>query len=275
MINIQEVCQFCELALIPYFGEADRAYIQNKILKNANYLLHDVPNFMKNIQDQLDHIIALKKVDTPLQYIFQEAHFMDLKLYVNQDVLIPRPETEELVDLIRKDNKDRNNLCVIDIGTGSGCIAISLKKSHPSWRINAIDISEAALAVARENADKYGVDIFFEKNDFLEDESIDVSFDIVVCNPPYIARNEIELMATETVLHEPHIALFVNHDPLEFYQRLAVFGMQQLNPKGQIYCEINEFKAQETIEVFEKSGYTDIALFDDMQSKARMLRISR
>lgn len=213
------------------------------------------------------------KAGKPIQYILGEADFYGLKLKVNEHVLIPRQETEELVHLIIKENK--GNINILDIGTGSGCIAIALKKNLPDASLNALDVSEKALHVAKENAKKNKVDIHFIHQDILNAEgfSSEDKFDVIVSNPPYVRHLEKVEMHKNVLDYEPHTALFVEDDnPLLFYEAIAKFALKYLKTEGKIYFEINEYLAEETKELLQKKGFRNLLLIKDMNDKKRILR---
>lgn len=216
------------------------------------------------------------KNEKPLQYIFGKADFFGLKLKVNGHVLIPRPETEELVDLIISDLKDTGGTPQIaDIGTGSGCIALALKKNLPQAMLHAMDISEEALEVARENALINRLEISFIADDILKPRSgfEPDTFDVIVSNPPYIRLSEKEKMSRNVLAYEPHIALFVDDpDPLLFYSRIADFALRTLKRDGAVYFEINEQLGNETRQLMENKGFKNIRLLKDMSDKNRILR---
>lgn len=216
------------------------------------------------------------KNQKPIQYILGEADFYRLKFKVNENVLIPRPETEELVDLIIKDTKTQSPV-IIDIGTGSGCIPIILKKNIPSAIVSAIDISELAIEVANQNAKRNGVEVEFNSDNILNPKSeILISnsrFDIIVSNPPYICISEKETMHKNVLDYEPHLALFVNDsDPLLFYKAICDFALTHLNKNGNIYFEINQSLASETKNLLENKGFKDVELFKDLNNNYRILR---
>lgn len=213
-------------------------------------------------------------IGKPIQHILGEAHFYGSVFKVNKNVLVPRPETEELVDWIISENNTpaNQNFRVLDIGTGSGCIPISLKKHLPHFEIYTLDVSPEAISVAKENANEMDVKINFIEDDILNFKS-DLKFDIIVSNPPYIRHLEKEEMHNNVLAHEPHLALFVsNEDPLIFYKAIADFALTNLNPGGQLYFEINEYLGKETVKMLEDKGLTDIKLRNDMQGKDRMIK---
>jgi release factor glutamine methyltransferase len=224
-----------------------------------------------NLQKMLTILNDLKMYK-PIQHILGEAHFYGSVYKVNENVLIPRPETEELVDWIITDHSTVKDLHILDIGTGSGCIPISLKRFIPTAHVSSIDISEKALAVARENAQALHASVNFIQADILTYDSED-KLDIVVSNPPYIRDLEKEQMHQNVLSHEPHLALFVSDEnPLVFYKAIADLAAKTLNPSGQLYLEINEYLGQETIDMLKNKGFSNIQLRKDMQGKDRMIK---
>lgn len=210
----------------------------------------------------------------PVQYIVGKAHFYGMLLSVDSRVLIPRSETEELVYWILKDFQKESSLHALDIGTGSGCIALALKKARPDWRINALDFSPGALDAARANAREMELDIQFLQLDFLEEQLWGdlPAFDLIVSNPPYIPHREEHLMPAQVLEYEPALALFVSDEqPLIFYEKIARFGLEKLNPEGVVYVEMNEFNALQVKALFQQAGYNEVILKEDMYGKQRML----
>ncbi len=213
----------------------------------------------------------------PIQYVIGEVWFMGMKLKVNENVLIPRPETEELVEWITKEIqlRENKNLSLLDIGTGSGCIPIAAKKLIPEISVSAVDISEEALQLASINAIEQHVLVDFIHLDFLnEQEWVQMSkYDIIMSNPPYIKKSEAALMNKNVLAYEPHIALFVpDEDALLFYKSIAKFGLHHLKENGALYVEINEALGDLVVQNFEENGYSEIQLKKDMQGKDRMLK---
>ena len=216
----------------------------------------------------------------PVQYAIEEAWFMGMKLWVNEQVLIPRPETEELVNWIIKDiqNNENKGVLILDIGTGSGCIPIAIKRQIPQTSLTAIDISEGALQVAKMNSVTQNVLIDFQQLDLLDEATWQQlgHFDIIVSNPPYIRNSESLSMRKNVLNYEPHLALFVSdNDPLLFYKKIAAFGKTHLIHTGTIYVEINEELAQEVVTVFQKKGFSNVEIKKDMQGKDRMVSAKR
>ncbi len=217
--------------------------------------------------------LRLQKAE-PIQYILNEAWFYDIPFYVNKSVLIPRPETEELVDWIIKDHQQKQDLSILDIGTGSGCIPVILKRKMPQAEVSSCDISTAALEVAQKNARKHKTEIEFIQSDFLniENWSSFKKTDVIVSNPPYIPQKEKGFMHDNVLAHEPHLALFVeDNNPLVFYAAIAKAGSILLNEGGLIYVEIFEGLGNETLLLFEKQGYNTL-MKKDMQGKSRMIK---
>lgn len=213
----------------------------------------------------------------PIQYVLHTAWFANMALYVDENVLIPRPETEELVDRIIKDHPGRNLCRVLDIGTGSGCIPIALKKKFPGWDVAALDVSAGALNVAKRNADAESAVIDFMEIDFLQQPQWKQlgNFDIIVSNPPYIKQSESAGMHRNVLEYEPHTALFVaDDDALVFYRAIALFSHEHLAADGNIYLEINEALGDATRDLLQQHGY-DAIVMQDMQGKERMIKAWR
>ncbi len=219
-------------------------------------------------------IQRLRKFE-PIQYIVNGVEFYNLKFYVNRNVFIPRPETEELVFWIvdRHKNRDSKSRRILDIGTGSGCIAISLAFNIPDCEVSAFDISSEALDVARKNAIINNVNVDFFKEDVLNCTKLPKKYDIIVSNPPYIIENEKDKMQSNVLKYEPDIALFVNNDdPLLFYRKIAQLGQKHLISEGSIYFEINEYLGSELLILLKTEGYKEITLQKDIFGKYRMVK---
>ena len=223
-------------------------------------------------------INRLKKME-PLQYIFGETEFYSLPMKVNPSVLIPRPETEELVDMIIKKSitpSPIGKLNILDIGTGSGCIPIALAKHTPDAMVTAIDISEEALQTAKENAVLNNVDVCFIQTDILNTNEaakiILCDLDIIVSNPPYVTEKEKGAMCENVIAYEPHCALFVpEDDPLLFYKAIADFAMLKLAPGGMLFLEINANHGTEICEMLQEKGFTQTELLRDLSGKNRFI----
>jgi len=226
----------------------------------------------KSQLEQLGDALARLKNYTPVQHVIGFSWFLERKFHVNEHTLIPRPETEELVDLIIKENLNRQNLQVLDVGTGTGCIAISLALGLPSASVSAWDISDDALKMAQANAQTLGASINFFQKDALN-ESPDTKLDIIVSNPPYIPDHELNSMHQNVTQHEPETSLFVpNDDPLLFYRRIAETGLEWLNENGLLYFEIHENYGSQMLELIQGLGYQNVQIFTDLNGKDRMLR---
>ncbi len=251
--------------------EAHAGLKRSDILKDPNLSLHS------DTIAKLNYSLHRLLLHEPVQYILGETWFCNLRFKVNKHVLIPRPETEELVDWMIEDAKKENNeqhLSILDIGTGSGCIAIALKKKLSATHIAAIDVSKDALTTAKENAIDNDVKIDFIQLDFLDESSWEglQQFDIIVSNPPYIPVNEKEKLDKNVALFEPHTALFVpDHSPLLFYEKIALFAKKHLKENGKIYAETHEEFANATAHVFSKQ-FQQVELKQDLQGKNRMVK---
>ncbi len=212
----------------------------------------------------------------PLQYILGEANFFGLRLKVNRDTLIPRPETEGLVQLILDDFGSRSDLRVVDIGTGSGAIALALARNLPFAKVTAIDISDGALNVARENARRLRCDVRFVKADILADRRLDGRYDIVVSNPPYVLDSERKGMDPNVLDYEPDSAIFAPEaDPVEFYRVISKAAAEALTDGGGLYFELNPLTAEEVRRIVEADGFRDVDLQRDIHGRIRFLRARR
>ena len=209
----------------------------------------------------------------PVQYIVGKADFADMELTAREGVLIPRPETEELVDWVAREAKEGAR--ILDVCTGSGCIAIALRRMVPSSEVWAMDISPEALAIARENGAEYAPEVRFVEGDALVDFSAQfkgVMFDAIVSNPPYIPESDRALMRPNVTEHEPDIALFVeDSDPLIFYRAIAQTGRKMLNADGRLYFEIYESLVEQMVAMLEREGYTEVTVKEDFRGKPRMI----
>lgn len=231
-------------------------------------------------QEQIEKIAAELLQHRPVQYVLNEAWFMDMKLIVNESVLIPRPETEELAAWIVDDIKKSGSkeISLLDVGTGSGCIPIAVRKKIPEVAVSAIDISDDALQVAILNSIQQKVLLDFLHLDFLNEEEWSQlgSYNIIVSNPPYVKQSEQGLMRDNVLKYEPHLALFVgDEDALLFYKAIAKFSSTHLKPQGCVYVEINEDLGKQVIDLFEANGFTDVVLKKDINGKDRMVRSKR
>ena len=267
-------------------------YLHN--LKRVDVALN--PNFELSEADivKWNAILALLQQEKPIQHITGEAWFYGLQFEVNENTLIPRPETEELVEWIieswkfevgswKSENQKRIN--VLDIGTGTGCIPITLKTNLPQANVSAIDVSEMALEVAKRNAELKKVEVNFIQANILEVEDVSkiqtsisqlpTNFDIIVSNPPYVRNLEKQEIKKNVLDYEPHLALFVEDtDALLFYRKIAQLSIKNLSPNGLLFFEINQYLGKETVELLENLGFKNIELKKDMFGNDRMIRCS-
>lgn len=228
-----------------------------------------LPDF---IVDKINKVVSELQERRPIQYVFNEARFYGHDFYVDESVLIPRPETEELVDMIVDENRS-SDLSVLDAGTGSGCIAVSLALALKFAEITAIDISEAAIGVARMNAERLKAKVGFLCQDMLDMPVVSGKYDIIVSNPPYVAEGEKKEMDGNVLDYEPGAALFVpDDDPLRFYRALSDYGKSALKYGGRLYFEINSRFPDEMKALLEGDGYENVELRRDMQGLWRFVR---
>ncbi len=220
-----------------------------------------------------DSIVEQLLQEIPIQYLLGTTSFFGMDFEVNTNVLIPRPETEELVAwILEKYSKNRHPISILDIGTGSGCIAIALAKNLPNAKVAALDVSELALKTAKQNANRNAVSVTFLQKNILETNNFKETFDIIVSNPPYVRNSEKVEIKKNVLEHEPHLALFVDdNDALLFYRKIAVLAQKSLNKNGELYFEINQYLGKEMIALLEELGYKDIVLRQDIYGNDRML----
>lgn len=252
-------------------------YLHN--LKRIDVALN--PNF--EISDaaieKWNAILAQLQQEKPIQYITGEAWFYGLKLEVNENTLIPRPETEELVEWVIESQKSKvqsQKLEILDIGTGTGCIPISLKANLPQANVSAIDVSEKALEVAKRNAQSNKVEVNFIQVNILEVLDLNQNFDIIVSNPPYVRNLEKQEIKKNVLDYEPHLALFVEDtDALLFYRKIAQLALENLSPNGLLFFEINQYLGKETVELLENLGFKNIELKKDIYGNDRMIKCKK
>jgi release factor glutamine methyltransferase len=266
--------------LFELYDDREAANITDWVIENITgqrrierILYKDLP--LNNAQQQQFETYTQQLLQhKPVQYVLQEAWFAGMKFFVKEGVLIPRPETEELVELVVSKSQISNHTSqILDIGTGSGCLPIALKKRLPNSDITSIDISEEAIAIALKNATDLKADITLQQLDFLDETNWQQlgTFDVIVSNPPYIKQSESNVMSKHVIDYEPSLALFVaDNNALIFYEKIAAFGKTHLNPKGQIFVEINEALGNETLTKFQQNGYQTL-LEKDLQGKDRMI----
>ena len=272
LVQLQKIYSLSEATSITeWVFEKMASLKRSDILKNPEKKI--TPAADKLIQETLQELLLHK----PIQYVLGEAWFYRMKFKVNAHVLIPRPETEELVEQLITDRKSKlTDPAILDIGTGSGCIPIAIKKNLPASKLTAIDVSKDALALANENAKLHNAHINFILLDFLDESAWPTLplFDIIISNPPYIPINEKEKLAKNVTGFEPHLALFVpDKSPLLFYEKIAAFGRDHLLPNGKIYLETHESFAQQAAALF-RTHYQTVMIKKDMYGKERMVIIT-
>lgn len=268
-------------ALLPFYDEMEAESFFYLLLENKHQLKRidlalDVDSvFSESEILNWNAILEKLKIQIPIQYIIGTTHFYGLEFIVDENVLIPRPETEELVDWIVKLNSKlskKKNLKILDIGTGSGCIAVSFAKNIPNSEVFAIDVSEKVLAIAKKNAILNKVPVTFLHKNILETKNLSRKFDIIVSNPPYVRNLEKAEIKPNVLDNEPHLALFVpDNDPLIFYKKIAELAAANLNPNGQLFFEINQYLGKETQELLECIGLKNIELRKDIYGNDRMI----
>jgi release factor glutamine methyltransferase len=265
---------FSEIRLIRYW------ILESVLKKNKFFLLHDKDNQLSaDDRSKIRNIVEELKVYRPIQYILGNTEFYGLKYIVNENVLIPRPETEELVDLIVRlipQYFSSNEIIkCLDIGTGSGCIAISLSKYIPNLEVFAVEISEKALETAKQNSLLNNTNIEFIHLDILDDVSPIVRhspFAFIVSNPPYIVPSEKKNISSNVLNYEPHTALFVPEEkPLLFYERIADLGLKYLSKNGALFFEINALFGKAMVEMLQNKGYSSVTLLKDLSGKDRII----
>ena len=276
-IQISELSNFININLLDIFSERKKENILKKYLSlylnlsNSDILLNkSIPWSGKNKAKLRDHLTQINKGE-PIQYVIKKEFFYNYILKVTEDVLIPRPETEELVSNIINIEKLNKKLKILEIGTGSGCIAITLKKNLIKPSVTSLDISKKAIEIAKENASLLKIDINFVCKDFFH-FSTKEKFDIIVSNPPYIPLKDKKFVDSVVYKNEPHKALFVEDDPLIFYKKILSFSTNYLNKNGRVYFEINDIY-KDDIKKYLDLFYSNIKyeFVKDMQNKYRFL----
>lgn len=270
--------EYINSQLTNHFTKSELRILSSLILKDvSNLSFTDIvnckfKNLSNNEKQKIIYIVERLQKNEPIQYVLGKTEFYGLDFKVNSNVLIPRPETEELVEWILLETKQVNPH-LLDIGTGSGCIAIALAKHLHYGTVDAWDISEKALEVARDNANNNNVSVKFSNVNVLEPVNIDKHFDIIVSNPPYITFSEKKELEENVLDFEPHEALFVpDEESLIFYNKIADIAVKTLNDKGYLYFEINQAKGFDIIELLKSKGFSNIELRKDISGNSRMIR---
>ncbi len=276
-----------ELTPIYDAGEAESFFYlileEKQHLKRIDLALNPDLTFSDEAIQEWNSILKQLKKEIPVQYLLGKTSFYGLDFEVNENVLIPRPETEELVEWIiesqklrtkRQDPKAKGQkLKILDIGTGSGCIAISLAKNILNAEVFAIDVSEKALATAKKNAEINSVNVTFLERNILETEDLEQQFDSIVSNPPYVRELEKQEIMKNVLDNEPHLALFVDdNDALIFYRKIAELAQKNVSQNGQLFFEINQYLGKETVDLLEKMNFKNIELRKDIYGNDRMIK---
>ena len=269
-----------ELSSINDSGEAESFFYlileEKNQLKRIDLALNPDLTFSNEEIQLWNSILDSLKKEIPIQYLLGKTSFYGLDFEVNLAVLIPRPETEELVEWIIKCNSKierLKDLKILDIGTGSGCIAISLAKNIVNAEVFAIDVSEKALATAQKNAEINQVKVTFLEKNILETDDLELQFDIIVSNPPYVRELEKQEIKRNVLDHEPHLALFVEDDnALVFYRKIAELAQKNLSQNGLLFFEINQYLGKEMLDLLEKMNFKNIELRKDIYGNDRMIR---
>jgi release factor glutamine methyltransferase len=290
-MTVQQAYQQLLFQLYEIYDDREAANIADLVIENItgfrkiDRILNKQFPLNEKQPRQLQNFTSELLQHKPVQYVLHEAWFAGMKFYVDENVLIPRPETEELINWIIEDlplttrhltlTTHNSLLTILDVGTGSGCIPIALKKKLSSPEIEAIDLSEQALNVAKQNAQTHNAKIKFKLVDILAKDSWQSlpMYDVIVSNPPYVKKSEASAMHAHVVEHEPHLALFVpDEDPLIFYKAIAQFGLMHLNKNGKLFFEINESFGAEVTQLLQQNGYINVEQKKDMQGKDRMIK---
>jgi len=271
--------------LTPIHGDREAASIAHILMEHVtgfgrmDRIVYKDKELTEDQGVQLENALQAMLRHTPVQYVTGTGWFYGLELKVTPDVLIPRPETEELAEWIIEDVKKTGmHPDILDIGTGSGAIPLAIKHNLPLATVSAIDISAGALAVAKENAEKLSLEVNFSLVDVLDEKATAALpvFDIIVSNPPYICDHESAGMQEQVVSYEPNIALFVpDNDPLRFYRRIGLLAQEKLVPGGSLYFEINEAYGAETVSLLQEQGYVQVILKQDLFGKDRMVKATK
>lgn len=282
-VTTKELYRFFLLELQKLYGLGEATSITDWVfekmisLKKADIIRNPRLQVPRDAETRIRRCLEALMQHQPVQYVLGEAWFGHMKMKVNEHVLIPRPETEELVEQLVKDRKSKlTDPAILDIGTGSGCIPIFIKKHLPAAIVTSIDVSAEALAVARENAELHNAMINLKQMDFLDETTWNdlPLFEIIISNPPYIPAGEARMLSKNVTAFEPHLALFVpDQNPMLFYEKIAAFGKAHLLPNGRIYLETHEDLAKDVASLFVKD-YQTVMIKRDMSGKERMVLVT-
>lgn len=278
MTTLKQLLDSSRSRLTPVYGGSEASWLLRIIMEHlkgwdqVELLMRADKEVSDFLVSSVNAVIDRLLHHEPIQYIFGDTYWHGMTLKVSPDVLIPRPETEELVDIIVKDNQ-QSDLKVLDVCTGSGCIAVALAKFMNFPQVTAIDISQPALAIARENATLQKVKVKFETADALDlGKTLTGKYDIIVSNPPYVMESEKSAMDSNVLDHEPALALFVpDRDQLKFYKAIATYAYTALDDKGRLYFELNPLTANALRSWMLQSGWSDVTFLPDINAKTRFL----
>jgi release factor glutamine methyltransferase len=284
--TIRAAKNYMQERLSPHFSESEiRQIARDSICKrmqlsSSEYLLSDDHLLSESDLLFLRSVVKRLLANEPFQYVLGSVHFCGIELKTDARALIPRPETEELVAWVSEYYGSENSVNVLDVCSGSGCIALALKYAHADWEIQGVDVSREALDLSKENAQQLGVNVDFIESDALGESVLDFfelnSLDCVVSNPPYIPNSERKQMNQNVLDHEPELALFVDdEDPLVFYRQIAHLSMKLLKTQGTLFFELHENLSDQTIELMQTLGFVNIELRKDLQGKNRMLLLQK
>ncbi|MDC7997838.1 peptide chain release factor N(5)-glutamine methyltransferase [Gilvibacter sediminis] len=277
-MNYKQLHQHWQESLEPIYGLEEVTALLDLALHHCSEIeparFRIEPQIPSALLKELTAIEKRLAQQEPIQYILGQVHFYQLELNVGPGVLIPRPETEELVAWILEDHPNKE-ATVIDFCSGSGAIALALKANRNPWKVTGLEWSEAALQIARQNKKALGLDVEFIHADLFAADAVEGTFDIMVSNPPYVRESERQLMNPNVLEHEPDMALFVaDDDPYVFYTRIAALAQLHLKPQGTLYLEINEYLSEELTQQLEAMGFA-VELRQDLYLKDRMLKCQK
>lgn len=282
MKTYNQLATEARLRLEPHYGKSEAAWLVRIMMEElkgftpVDMAVNGDKEASEYIERKVDETVTLLLDDEPIQYIFGHARFYGMTFDVVPGVLIPRPETAELVDLIVDQNSDRSDLRVLDVCTGSGCIAVALSRNLPFARVDAVDLSPVAVATARENAARLGAGVNVTEADALKMLPIRDRYDIIVSNPPYVMERERATMERNVLDYEPAMALFVpDSDPLKFYHAIAAYSMVSLKGGGRLYFELNPETADVLSSELTAQGWGDITVLPDSHGKKRFLSVMK
>lgn len=278
-MTIQQAEAQLSSQLARVYDHAEATAIANLVMEQLTGLVRSQRRMQHAVELSAEKEASLEEMTSqllqmrPVQYVIGTAWFYNMSFLVNESVLIPRPETEELVQWILEEKDSRKNATLLDIGTGSGCIPIAIKKNWPAAEVHALDVSNEALETSQANAKALDADVHFQKTNILDEkEWPQQQFDIIVSNPPYIPVQESKMLDKNVTDWEPHLALFVpNNDPLLFYRKIAAFAKRQLQPGGALYFECHQQFASQVVAMLEKEGFA-ATLKQDLFGNERMVR---